>query len=221
MWRQTKHAMITEFCRFLDEWNEIIGHTTPRHHRQIMEFLVDVWRHEPHRGLLMAFRHSGKSTVVGIFVACVLYMRPQTRILVLSAETSLASRMVAHIRHILENHPRCASLVPGNKKEWATGRITVNRPLGIREPSVVCQGLYGNITGMRSDLIICDDIEVPNTSNTARKRTEMRERLRELDFILSPGGAMIYIGTPHTVDTIYRTSDDGDADAGAAADVAG
>jgi len=203
--------MITEFYKFLDEWNDVLGLKTPRHHREIMRFLVELWQTEPHRGLLMAFRHSGKSTVVGVFAACVLYMRPQTRILILSAESVLAARMVAHIRHILENHPRCASLIPANKKEWASGRITVNRPIGVREPSVTCQGLYGNVTGMRADLIICDDVEVPNTSNTARKREELRERLRELDFILSPTGTMIYIGTPHAVDTIYRTAADADS----------
>lgn len=200
--------MITEFYNFLDEWNAVLGLKTPRHHREIMRFLVEIWRDSPHRGLLMAFRHSGKSTVVGVFAACVLYMRPQTRILILSAETALATRMVAHIRHILENHPRCSALVPSNKKEWASGRITVNRPIGIREPSVICQGLYGNITGLRSDLILCDDVEVPNTSNTPRKRAELRERLRELDFILSPSGAIIYIGTPHAADTIYKTAAD-------------
>ena len=161
----------------------------------------------PHRGLLQAFRHSGKSTVVGIFVACVLRLHPETRILVLSAESNLASRMVAHVRHILENHPMCTDLVPTTKKEWAHDCITVKRPIGIREPSVICQGVHGNITGMRADLIICDDVEVPNTSNTAQKRTALRERLRELDFILSPTGTMIYIGTPHTLDTIYRTTD--------------
>ena len=58
------------------------------------------------------------------------------------------------------------------------------------------------------DLIICDDVEVPNTSNTAQKRENLRERLRELDFILSPNGTMIYIGTPHAYDTIYNTGDD-------------
>ena len=205
-----KHAMITAFYDFLDEWNIVLGLNTPAHHRRIMEFLVSIWETPPRRGLLMAFRHSGKSTVVGIFAACVLYMRPETRILILSAETSLATRMVSHIRHILENHPRCENLVPANKKEWASGRITINRPIGIREPSVVCQGIHGNITGMRADLIICDDIEVPNTSNTAQKRAALRERLRELDFILSPTGTMIYIGTPHTMDTIYRTRDDDD-----------
>ena len=199
--------MLKIFYNFLDTWNEILGLRTPKHHRQIIEFLYSILTDTPHRGLLMAFRHSGKSTVVGIFVACVLYLRPQTRILVLSAESGLSSRMVSHIRHILENHPLCTDLIPANRKEWSSGRITINRPLGIREPSVICQGIHGNITGMRADLIICDDVEVPNTSNTAQKRDNLRERLRELDFILSPNGAMIYIGTPHTYDTIYRTSD--------------
>ena len=197
--------MITEYCNFLDAWNRILGFNTPQHHRQIMNFLVSILDDDMHRGLLMAFRHSGKSTVVGIFAACTLFLRPQTRILILSAETGLATRMVTHIRHILENHPWCADLIPTSRKDWAAGRITVNRPVGIREPSVICQGIHGNITGMRADLIICDDVEVPNTSNTAQKRENLRERLRELDFILSPSGVMIYIGTPHTMDTIYRT----------------
>ena len=204
----TKTMTITEAFNFLDAWNNLLGFETPRHHKQIISFLVDVFNNDPHRGLLNAFRHSGKSTVVGIFAACVLYMRPETRILILSAETGLAARMVNHIRNILENHPLCVDMVPKNKKEWASSRITINRPIGIREPSVICQGIHGNITGARADLIICDDVEVPNTCNTPQKREMLRERLRELDFILSPSGAMIYIGTPHTMDTIYRTSDD-------------
>lgn len=202
--------MITEYYKFLDEWNAVLGLTTPTHHYRIMDFLVGIMTDAPHRGLLMAFRHSGKSTVVGIFAACVLYHNPAYRILILSAETGLATRMVTHIRNILENHPRCRDLVPRVKKEWAADRITINRPVGIREPSVICQGVAGNITGMRADLIICDDVEVPNTCNTAQKRETLRERLRELDFILSPDGAMIYIGTPHTMDTIYRTESDED-----------
>lgn len=200
--------MNDEFHKFLDTWNEVVGMKTPAHHRQIMDFLVSIWTTYPKRGLLMAFRHSGKSTVVGIFAACILRMYPETRILILSAESGLSTRMVSHIKHILENHPMCKELVPAVKKEWAQGKITINRPVGIREPSVTCQGIHGNITGLRADLIICDDVEVPNTSNTAQKRETLRERLRELDFILSPNGAMIYIGTPHTLDTIYRTKDD-------------
>ena len=197
-------AMITECCEFLDEWNELVGFETPRHHKSVMRFLSEILAGPNHRGLLMAFRHSGKSSVVGIFAACVLYLRPKTRILILSAETSLSSRMVSHIRHILENHPKCGEMLPRVKKEWGAHKITIARPIGVREPSVICQGINGNITGMRADLIICDDVEVPNTSNTSAKRAKLRDRLRELDFILSPNGAIIYIGTPHTSETIYK-----------------
>jgi len=196
---------VSQALNFLYEWNRVLGFKTPKHHEQIMHFLVDVFNMEQHRGLLNAFRHSGKSTVVGVFAACVLYYKPETRILILSAETGLASRMVSHIKNILENHPLCGDILPDVKKEWGCHKITVKRPIGIREPSVICQGISGNITGLRSDLIICDDVEVPNTCNTQQKRTNLRERLRELDFILSPHGTMIYIGTPHTHDTIYKT----------------
>lgn len=199
-----KTRTTTAACKFLDEWNALLGFSTPKHHADIMKFLTDVWQTPPHRALLSAFIHSGKSTVVGIFAAWVLSMKPETRILVLSAETSLASRMVGHVKNILENHADCKDILPSNRKDWGAHKITVNRAPGIREPSVFCQGINGNITGARADLIICDDVEVPNTCNTAAKRLKLRERLRELDFILSPGGAMIYIGTPHCVDTIYK-----------------
>lgn len=200
--------MIMDYCDFLDEWNELLNFETPEHHKKITKFLAEIFEQEPKRGLLMAFRHSGKSSVVGVFAACVLYFYPKTRILILSAETNLSSRMVSHIKHILENHPRCSEMLPTVKKEWGSHKITIQRPIGIREPSVICQGIHGNITGLRADLIICDDVEVPNTSNTPQKREILRERLRELDFILSPNGAMIYIGTPHTSDTIYKVSCD-------------
>ncbi len=205
--RQVKPKMITDYYNFLDEWNKILNLQTPNHHKKIMKFLTEVLKNPPRRGLLQAFRHSGKSSVLGVFAAYCLYKKPETRILILSAETNLSSRMVSHIKHILENHPKCKDMLPSVKKEWGAHKVTIQRPVGIREPSVVCQGIYGNITGMRADLIICDDVEVPNTSNTKSKRIKLRERLRELDFILSPNGTMIYIGTPHTMDTIYKTSD--------------
>ena len=55
---------ITEAFDFLNAWNKILGFETPKHHKQILEFLVDVFNNEPRRGLLTAFRHSGKSSVV-------------------------------------------------------------------------------------------------------------------------------------------------------------
>ena len=36
--------MIMEFYSFMDEWNRVLGYTTPAHHHRIMEFLVDIVR---------------------------------------------------------------------------------------------------------------------------------------------------------------------------------
>ena len=156
---------MSAYNQFLDSWNGVLGMSTPPHHHRMTDFLSDVLNNN-HRGLLMAFRHSGKSTIVGIFATCVLFLRPQTRILILSAQTHQATRMVMHIRNILENHPWCQDMIPKNKREWAENKITINRPIGIREPSVICQGVHGNITGMRADLIICDDVEVRTVAGT-------------------------------------------------------
>jgi hypothetical protein len=76
------------------------------------------------------------------------------------------SRISRNATHILENHPDCKEPLPNVKKEWGIHKITIARPIGVREPSVICQGIHGNITGMRADIIICGDVEVPNTSKT-------------------------------------------------------
>ncbi len=67
----------------------------------------------------------------------------------------------------------------------------------------MARGLYANLTGARADVIICDDVEVPNTCDTAEKRERLRDRLSENQFILTPGGTQIYIGTPHTYYSLY------------------
>ncbi len=73
-------------------------------------------------------------------------------------------------------------------------------------------GITGNLTGCRADLIICDDVEVPNTCDTAAKREELRTRLRELSFVQAGAARMLYVGTPHAVQTIYATDATSKAD---------
>src|SRR5690606_20320091 len=65
------------------------------------------------------------------------------------------------------------------------------------------RGVAANVTGSRADVVICDDVEVPNTADTAEKRAELRARLSEVEFVLVPGGLQLYVGTPHAFDTLY------------------
>lgn len=197
------------FLTFLWIWNKTQGLSTPRHHRQICRFLSTVWQSENRQALLMAFRNSGKSTLVGLFCAWILCVCPQMRILILSADYELAKKMVRNIKRIIEHHPLTQGLKPAAKDQWASDRFTVVRPVELRDPSVLARGLGANITGSRADVIVCDDVEVPKTCDTPGKRADLRQKLSELDFVLVPGGMQLYVGTPHTYDTIYKTDSEG------------
>lgn len=202
------HASPADFLEFLWIWNRECGQGTPRLHRRIARWLDARDAAGERRLLLMAFRGAGKSTLVGLWCAWQLHRRPETRILVLSADAPLAVRMVATVRRILERHPLCRHLLPGDPASWAADRFTVARAGVLRDPSMLAQGLAGNITGARADVIVCDDVEVAGNCDTAAKRSELRDRLRETEFVLLPGGTILYVGTPHTEDSLYR--DDGE-----------
>lgn len=185
-------------------WDESQCLTLPRHHRRMARWLEGRWLGpEPRQGLLMAFRNSGKSTLVGLFCAWVLLRRPDARILVMAADHALAKKMVRNVKRIIERHPLTAHLVPARKDQWASDQFTVARPGELRDPSMLAKGIGANITGSRAELVVCDDVEVPNTCNTAPKRADLRARLAELDYVLVPGGMQLYVGTPHTFFTIY------------------
>ncbi len=155
------------------------------------------------RLLLMAFRACGKSTLVGLYCAWLLYRDPNLRILVLAADLDLARKMVRNIKRIIEKHPVCRPLIPSRKDQWAAGRFTVSRKAEWRDPSVLARGVGTNLTGSRADVIICDDVEVPKTCDTSLKREQLREWLKELDFIRTPDGTQIYMGTPHSWYSLY------------------
>lgn len=198
-----------DFFEFVYLWMYLQGLGVPAHQRKIARWLSRLWTSPVgRRGLLMAFRNSGKSTLVGLFCAWVLYRSPETRILVMAADYALAKKMVRNVKRIIERHPLTAGLKPEKAEQWASDQFTVNRPVEQRDPSMLAKGLGANITGLRADLIICDDVEVPKTCDTALKRVELRSRLDELDYIVTPGGIQLYIGTPHSFYTIYQTEPD-------------
>lgn len=64
-------------------------------------------------------------------------------------------------------------------------------------------GITGNVTGCRADIIIYDDVEVPNTCDGMVKRENLRARLKETNFILTPNGTQLFVGTPHSYFSIY------------------
>lgn len=191
------------FPLFLAVWNRVQKQGTPAVHLRIAHWLMARWRRQDVRLLLMAFRSCGKSTIVGLFAAWLLWRNPDLRILVLAADGMLAAKMVRNTKRIIERHPLTKQMRPEKPDQWAADRFTVRRDGELRDPSMLAFGIGSNITGSRADVIICDDVEVPNTCDTYEKRENLRERLAELSFVLVPGGTQIYVGTPHAYETIY------------------
>ncbi len=186
-------------------WNAECGLGTPRHHKRIAEWLDRMVREDRNRLLLTAFRGAGKSTVIGLFCAWLLTLRPDTRILTLSADEALARRMLRNTRQAIERHPQSAHLLPARPEQWSALRFSVAGSPHGRDASMLAAGLDSNIVGARADVVICDDVEVPKTSATPALRDKLRERLGELEFVLTPGGMQLYAGTPHAWDSIYGT----------------
>ena len=194
------------FAAFVESWNADQGQSTPLVHRAMADWLAERWSAGDRRLALLAFRSSGKSTLCGLFAAWLLSVDPNLRILVLSAEGALARKMARNIKRVIERHPASEHLRPASRDEWASDRFTVARAREFRDPSVISRGIAGNLTGSRADIVICDDVEVPNTSDTPGKRVDLRERLAEVDYIVMPGGLRLFLGTPHGYFSIYAAA---------------
>ncbi|MBC8267606.1 MAG: phage terminase large subunit [Rhodospirillaceae bacterium] len=203
---------------FVEAWNKDQNLTTPDLHEAILDWLLENWKGNVRALLLMAFRNSGKSTLVGLFCAWLLKCDPNLRIIVLAADLALARKMVRNVKRIVERHPQCDGMKPKRIDQWASDQFTVNRSAELRDPSMLARGIGANVTGSRADVFICDDVEVPNTCNTAPKRADLRSPLDEIAYVLVPGGLQLYVGTPHTFYSIYsdnpevETTDDADTE---------
>lgn len=193
------------FPEFVYIWNKLQGQTTPAIHLRMARWLETARVEERRRLLLMAFRGCGKSTVVGLFASWVLSQTPSVRIMVLAADLALARKMVRTVKRIVERHPLTKRLKPARADQWSAEQFTIQRPMELRDPSMLARGIDGNITGCRADLVICDDVEVPRTADTAPKREDMRAKLAEIDYILVPDGLTLYVGTPHSYYTLYAS----------------
>lgn len=191
------------FQQFVEAWNASLDLRTPRHHRDIAGWLAGAMDAESRRLLLMAFRGAGKSTVVGLFAAWLLCCDPNRRLMVVAADLRLARKMVRNVQRIIERHPNSQGLKPAKATQWGADEFTVARRQELRDPSMLARSVGANFTGSRADVVICDDVEVPATCDSAVKRADLREALSEIDFVLVPGGLQLYVGTPHTYYSLY------------------
>lgn len=164
-------------------------------------------QHGERRVILSAFRGVGKSWITVAFVLWNLFINPQLKIEVVSASGNLADNFSKFAKSLIYGMPILQHLRADPSKPWQrdTGiEFDVGPATESKDPSVKSAGINGQITGSRADIIVADDIEIPNNSYTHHLREKLAERVTEFDAILKPGGRVIYLGTPQVEDTLYN-----------------
>lgn len=151
-------------------------------------------------GVLRCFRGFGKSTLLAIYNAWRYYEDHSYRILHQGDQDGTAYKTSRDTKRVLMRHPWTAHLktLRGESSFWWVPGADDER-----NPSMQAAGIMSNITSSRADEVQNDDVEVPRNIGTPDARETLRYRLGEQTHILVPGGRKLYIGTPHTHDSLY------------------
>ncbi len=156
------------------------------------------------RFILQAFRGIGKSFITCAFVVWKLWNNPDLKFMIVSASKERADANSIFIKRIIDLMPQLRELKPKQGQRDAVISFDVGPAKPDHSPSVKSVGITGQLTGSRADILIADDVEVPNNSATQAARDRLSELVKEFDAILKPGGTIIYLGTPQNEMTLYR-----------------
>ena len=187
-------------------------------------FLVLVWRHlqlpdptpvqldigeymqeGPKRRIIEAFRGVGKSWMAAAYVLWLLRNDPQKKIMVVSASKTRADDFAQFCLRLIREMSLLQCLDPDrDEQRSASNRFDVRPAIPDQSPSVKSVGIFGQLTGSRADLILADDVEVPNTAWTVGMREKLLHSVGEFNAILKPGGEIMFLGTPQTEESIYN-----------------
>ena len=161
-------------------------------------------QHSPKRCIIEAFRGVGKSYITAAYVVHQLLLDPDKKFMVVSASKARADDFSTFTQRIIMELPICQHLVAKDGQRWSKIAFDVAPAKASGSPSVKSVGVTGQLTGSRADIIIADDVEVPNNSMTHMMRERLAESVKEFDAVLKPEGKIIYLGTPQNEMSLYN-----------------
>lgn len=197
---ESHRRMAADFRLFLwFMWRELrLPEPTPIQY-DIAEYL----QHGPRRLIVEAFRGVGKSWITAAFVLWLLWRNPEERVMVVSANAERAAAFTTFVRRLIEEIPLLHPLRPRDGQRDSIIAFDVGPSSAHQAPSVRSLGITGQLTGGRASVIVADDIEVPKNSLTEIQRERLRELVKEFDAVLTPGGRVVYLGTPQVTESLY------------------
>lgn len=159
------------------------------------------------RKILMAFRGAAKTYVVTTNAVYRLREDPLEEVLVVSATGEYASAIsLMAFRMVTQFEWLAGDMAPSaDQRQSALSFDVRGARQASKDASFTARGIFGQITGLRATVILGDDLETPNTSETEVKRTQLRHRMSELGgAIIKPGGDILLMGTAQNEQTVYK-----------------
>lgn len=191
------------FLAFFLLWAELQGWKVPIFHIQVCIFLEEFYLNG-RTGLLMLPRGHSKSSILDVFNAWVIYCWPNTQILHQGTTDADAYKCSKGTRDVLERHPLCIGNPNVAIRQGEIERWFVEGTPDVRYGTMLAKGILSGVTGHRAHFIQNDDVETPQTTANPEQREKLPKKLSEQTHIAIPGAKRLWIGTPHTHDSLYE-----------------
>lgn len=165
--------------------------------------------------LIMLPRAHLKSHMVATWCAWIITRHPEVTILYVSATAELAETQLFAIQNILGSSvyqryfPEYINPSEGLRERWNTKKLSIDHPRrkseGIRDATVATAGLTTNTTGWHADIIVADDLVVPENAYTEDGRESVSKKASQFTSIRNAGGFTMACGTRYHPSDIYAT----------------
>lgn len=165
--------------------------------------------------LIMLPRAHLKSHMVATWCAWIITRHPEVTMLYVSATATLAETQLYAVKNILGSTlymrywPEYIHPQEGKREKWSSTNMSVDHPKrkkeGIRDATISTAGLTTNTTGWHADIVVADDLVVPENAYTEDGRESVSKKASQFTSIRNAGGFTMACGTRYHPSDIYAT----------------
>lgn len=189
-------------------------------HRELYQWMQDytlfgMGTNTSNNKLIMLPRAHLKSHMVATWCAWIITRHPEVTILYVSATAELAETQLFAISNILGSSvyrkffPEYVNPQEGLREKWSVKKLSVDHPerrkQGIRDATISTAGLTTNTTGWHADIIVADDLVVPENAYTEDGRDSVAKKSSQFTSIRNAGGFTMACGTRYHPTDVYDT----------------
>ena len=157
---------------------------------------------------LLALRGWFKTTLMAMYCAYWIYTNPSINIGYISNSTNTIQALMRDVKALIEQVPELApfrDVGVYDKKTNSTQSKFRTKYAQDKEQTLWTAPLKGTATGLRAKLIILDDIEIRDNSNTPEKVADLWSRITEYLRLVDSGTQQqfLMVGTPWSTESVY------------------